>query len=194
MDNTNNDSIDKEDTGGDNNIDEENTENGNTDKDSADKEDTDEDNIDKDNTDKDDGKIELSDLELLKETLIGKDIDTNKLGNEFIFDSIVIKTYENIFLEELYDGTQIAKIKITYNEKDYTITIKEDEKIVDVIRKESKINVNKKFNELDNDEQNKLISLCTNFKLEVTSTKSFNEAQVCSGGVPLSEINLGTIR
>lgn len=68
-----------------------------------------------------------------------------------------------------------------------------NEKIVEVIRKESKINVNKKFNELDNDEQNKLISFCTDFKLEVIGTKSFNESQVCSGGIPLTEVNLSTM-
>jgi len=68
-----------------------------------------------------------------------------------------------------------------------------NEKIVEVICKECRIDANKKFNELDKDEQNKLISLCTNFKLEITGTKSFNESQVCSGGIPLAEVNLSTM-
>lgn len=68
-----------------------------------------------------------------------------------------------------------------------------NEKIVEVIFKESKINCNKSFNDLNMEEQNRLISYCTNFKLEVIGTNSFNDAQVCSGGVRLSEINLDTM-
>ena len=43
------------------------------------------------------------------------------------------------------------------------------------------------------DEQNKLIELCTDFKINITATNTFNEAQVCSGGVCLNEINLSTM-
>jgi len=68
-----------------------------------------------------------------------------------------------------------------------------NEKIVEVIFKESKIDKNKLFIELNSNEQNKLIDYCTNFKLNVTGTNSFDEAQVCSGGVSLEEIDLSTM-
>lgn len=68
-----------------------------------------------------------------------------------------------------------------------------NEKIVEVIFKESKLNGNMIFTELNVNEQNILIDYCTNFKLEVIGTNSFDEAQVCSGGVSLEEINLSTM-
>ena len=68
-----------------------------------------------------------------------------------------------------------------------------NEKIVEVIFKESKLNGNKLFIDLNVAEQNKLIDYCTNFKLQVIGTNSFDDAQVCSGGVSLDEINLDTM-
>lgn len=68
-----------------------------------------------------------------------------------------------------------------------------NEKIVEIIFKESKLNSNKLFTELNNVERNKLIDYCTNFKLTVIGTNSFDEAQVCSGGVSLEEIDLSTM-
>lgn len=66
-------------------------------------------------------------------------------------------------------------------------------KIVEVILKEIKLTNNKLFTELSIEEQNKLINYCTNFKLKVIGTNSFEEAQVCSGGVKLDEIDLSTM-
>lgn len=97
------------------------------------------------------------------------------------------------FINEDYNNWFINQTDLTNKNINVLLLSILNEKIVEVIRKESKINVNKKFNELDNDEQNKLISLCTNFKLEVIGTKSFNESQVCSGGIPLTEVNLSTM-
>lgn len=67
-----------------------------------------------------------------------------------------------------------------------------NEKIVEVIFSSSNIS-NKLFTKLSNDEQNKLIELCTDFRINILGTNTFNEAQVCSGGVCLAEINLSTM-
>ena len=66
-------------------------------------------------------------------------------------------------------------------------------KLADVILKESKVNINKKFNELTDFEQQKIIDNCISFKVNIKGTKTFEEAQVASGGVLLSEINLETM-
>lgn len=68
-----------------------------------------------------------------------------------------------------------------------------NQKIVEVILKKSKLQESKLFTELTEEEQNILILYCTKFKTNIISTNSFNEAQVCSGGVKLSEINLETM-
>ena len=67
-----------------------------------------------------------------------------------------------------------------------------NEKIVDVIIDLAKIK-NELFINLNELEQNKIIELCTNFKINITGTNTFNEAQVCSGGVSLKEIDLATM-
>jgi len=68
-----------------------------------------------------------------------------------------------------------------------------NERIVEVIFKESNVNGNKLFTDLSNNEQEKIIEYCTSFKVTIIGTNSFNDSQVCSGGVKLSEINLSTM-
>lgn len=67
-----------------------------------------------------------------------------------------------------------------------------NEKIVEVIVSLSNIS-NKLFTELSIQEQNNIIKLCTEFEINIIGTNTFNEAQVCSGGVSLQEINLDTM-
>lgn len=66
-------------------------------------------------------------------------------------------------------------------------------KLVSVILNKSSINKNKKYNELSSKEKEILIENLTNFTLEVIGTNSYEECQVCSGGVPLTEINTKTM-
>lgn len=64
-----------------------------------------------------------------------------------------------------------------------------NEKIVEVIFQVP----NKLFTNLTEAEQNRIINLCTNFKIKITGTNTFNEAQVCSGGISIKEIDLQTM-
>lgn len=97
------------------------------------------------------------------------------------------------FIEEDKTIWFINQTKLTNkNIKELLLSVL-NEKIVEVILKESKLNNNKLFTELNVNEQNKLIDYCTNFKLEVIGTNSFDDAQVCNGGIKLSEINLNTM-
>ncbi|MBQ2640197.1 MAG: aminoacetone oxidase family FAD-binding enzyme [Bacilli bacterium] len=66
-------------------------------------------------------------------------------------------------------------------------------KLVNVIIKESNIDGDKLFSELTREEQNKLIENLISFNLDIIDTNSFDEAQTCSGGVSLEEINLNTM-
>ena len=68
-----------------------------------------------------------------------------------------------------------------------------NDKLANIILKESKVNINKKFNELSDFEQQKIINNCISFKINIKGTKTFEEAQVASGGVLLSELNLDTM-
>ena len=66
-------------------------------------------------------------------------------------------------------------------------------KLVQVILNKSSINKDKKYNQLSSKENEVLIENLTNFTLEVIGTNSYEECQVCSGGIPLTEINTKTM-
>lgn len=65
-------------------------------------------------------------------------------------------------------------------------------KLVNVLLKQAKLKTNY-FSKLTKIEKEKLIDTLTNFKFEITEVGSFDKAQVCSGGIPLNEINIKTM-
>jgi len=66
-------------------------------------------------------------------------------------------------------------------------------KLVKIILKESKVDENKYYNELNEKEKNNLFNNLINFKVNIIDTNDFENAQVCSGGLPLTEINVNTM-
>jgi len=66
-------------------------------------------------------------------------------------------------------------------------------KLVKIILKESKIDENKYYNELNEKERNSLFSNLINFKVNIIDTNDFENAQVCSGGIPLTEVDINTM-
>ena len=84
------------------------------------------------------------------------------------------KTMQNRTIDELLDG--ILNYKLT-----------------NVILKILNIKKDTKYSELTQYQKNELIEKITNFKLEITSSNSFDISQVCMGGVPLTEINTKTM-
>ena len=67
-------------------------------------------------------------------------------------------------------------------------------KLVNVLLKKSKINNNMKWEELSLSSKNDLAENITRFKLEIIGTNSFDKAQVCSGGIPLNEIDVNDMQ
>lgn len=49
------------------------------------------------------------------------------------------------------------------------------------------------YNNLTSKEKNELINNLINYKVNIIGTNSYKEAQTCSGGIPLNEINLKTM-
>lgn len=66
-------------------------------------------------------------------------------------------------------------------------------KIINIILKELKISNQKTWSNLTTKEKISLYLKLKSFPLDITSTNSFNKAQVCSGGIPLTEINIHTM-
>lgn len=66
-------------------------------------------------------------------------------------------------------------------------------KLVDIILKKANIKRNLLLNTLTHKEIKNLINALTNFQINIINTHSFDHAQVCSGGIPLEEINSETL-
>lgn len=66
-------------------------------------------------------------------------------------------------------------------------------KLIEALLKSIKLNKNKTINELSKKEFEKLVKVLTDFELPIKDVKSFDKAQVCSGGIPLTEINPNTM-
>lgn len=66
-------------------------------------------------------------------------------------------------------------------------------KLVNIILKQSNIKENQPYSDLSPHEQNTLKENLTAFKVTVIGTNSFEQAQVCTGGIPLTEINTTTM-
>ncbi len=66
-------------------------------------------------------------------------------------------------------------------------------KLVNLLIKKSKIKQETKWQELDEHSKIILARSIMTFHQEIVATNSFDKAQVCSGGVPLTEINIKTM-
>ena len=66
-------------------------------------------------------------------------------------------------------------------------------KLVNVFLKVLKIAKNKQWFDLTKNEKLSLCKMLIDYEFIVTETNSFDHAQVCSGGIPLSEINTKTM-
>lgn len=66
-------------------------------------------------------------------------------------------------------------------------------KLVNLLIKKSKIKPNMQWNEIDINLKKELAKNIILFEVKIIATNSFDKAQVCTGGVPLTEINIETM-
>ncbi len=66
-------------------------------------------------------------------------------------------------------------------------------KLVNLILDLLNISRDKKYNELTNNDINNIINYLTNFDIKIIDSMGFDKAQVCSGGIPLNEININNM-
>ena len=87
----------------------------------------------------------------------------------------------------------------TLNKNSYHKTISEllegilHYKLVDIIIKKTHLKRDLLLNTLTDNELNNLIKTLTDFQIEILDTHTLDHAQVCSGGIPLTEINSKTL-
>ena len=66
-------------------------------------------------------------------------------------------------------------------------------KLVDIILKKTHLKRDLLLNTLTDNELNNLIKTLTDFQIKILDTHTLDHAQVCSGGIPLTEINSKTL-
>ena len=87
----------------------------------------------------------------------------------------------------------------TLNKNSYHKTISEllegilHYKLVDIIIKKAHLKRDLLLNTLTDNELNNLIKTLTDFQIQILDTHTLDHAQVCSGGIPLTEINSKTL-
>ncbi len=66
-------------------------------------------------------------------------------------------------------------------------------KISNILLKKNNIPYEARYDQLSSQQKNNLFNDLTNFKLMINDYNGYDKAQVCSGGVPLTEINIETM-
>ena len=109
---------------------------------------------------------------------VSKGLSENKKEEVFINFAPFLKTDLIAYLSAKKDLTisQILEGFLNY-------------KLVNIILEKSHISKDSYFINLNNEEKNKLNNLVTSFPVLITGTKSFDEAQVTTGGVSFKEID-----
>lgn len=115
--------------------------------------------------------------------------------------SIALNNHQKVTLKiNFMPFTQNPKQYLkTLNQNAYKKTISEllegflHYKLIDIILKKANIKRNIPLNTLSENELNNLIKTLTEFELKINMTHTLDHAQVCSGGVPLTEINSQTL-
>lgn len=122
---------------------------------------------------------------------IARGLDENKKEIVIInfLEGLNIRTVNN-FIEWMNKRNSLVKNRSIFELLEGVLNYK----LVNVLLKISKINNNAKWKEINLLLKNKLAENITNFNLNITGTNSFDKAQVCSGGIPLNEIDANSMQ
>lgn len=102
------------------------------------------------------------------------------------------------FMPELSEGEFLQFLmerreKLSYKSvSDYMVGIFKD-KLIDFFLYTARLDREKEASSLTEDELAKLVRICKCFKVQLEGTNSFEEAQVCAGGVSLQEVDMDTM-
>ena len=122
---------------------------------------------------------------------VAKGLDENKKECVRInfLDGLKIRN-ENQFINWMNSRNRILENRNLTEALEGVLNIK----LVNILLKLSNINPCEKWDNLTESQKNKLAQNVVKFKLNITGTNSFDKAQVCTGGVPIEEIDLKTMQ
>ena len=113
--------------------------------------------------------------------------DISGEANKALFKSLNVEVVINFFPKKDFmkfmnernlNEPLINSLKTVFNKK-----------LINIFLKEARINGNKLYNELTKEERERLCNAITHYKVNIIGNNGFINAQVCTGGVPLEEID-----
>ena len=140
----------------------------------------------------DEGEIQLTDYGISGICTFNLSRHANKLLNENEKPYVIINflpLLENNELNFLEERNKLMNNRTVDELLDGILNYK----LINLFLKLLNINKETKYNELTQEQKELLIEKITKFKLEITDSNPFDASQVCSGGVPLTEINIYTM-
>ena len=116
------------------------------------------------------------------------------IANRAIYDNKKVRININFLpeIDNLYDFFEERNKIINYSLNDFLISLLNN-KLVSVILKSCDLNKTKKWNELNSVEKNNLVDKISSFPVNIISSKSFDNSQVCTGGIDTSEVDPYTL-
>ncbi len=120
--------------------------------------------------------------------------------SSLISKGLYLKKKEEVVINFLYDMNieTVSQVLSFLNDRSEKVTGRNvfellegilDYKLVNVILKKSNVSKEKYYDELSKKQKNNLALNLVSFKLEIIDTNSFENAQVCIGGVSFSEVD-----
>ena len=111
-------------------------------------------------------------------------------ANRALNDNKKVKVIVNCLPEinNLKEFFEERSKKIDYSLRDFLVSLL-NIKLVDIILKICDLNKKKKWKDLNEVEKDNLVKTITSFEVNIVSSKSYDSAQVCTGGVDTSEID-----
>ncbi len=111
-------------------------------------------------------------------------------ANRALYQKKKVKVSINFLpnIDDLYSFFEERSKHINYSLYEFLIGLLNN-KLVDLILEKSDLNRKKCWNDLNSVEKNNLVKNINSFEVNIISSKSFDNSQVCTGGVDTSEVN-----
>ena len=112
------------------------------------------------------------------------------IANRALYDNKKVKININFLpnITDLYNYLEDRSKIIDYNLDNFLVGLL-NKKLVDLILKRCDLKNNRKWNELNDIEKKSLVDMITCFDVNIVSSKSYDNSQVCTGGIDTREIN-----
>ena len=139
-------------------------------------------------------KASIGELQLTKDGISGICIfDISGEANKALYNNLDVKVSINFFPKTDFNKFMEKRSKLLTEPLYNSLRTVFNKKLINVFLQESNIDGNKLYSDLSNKEKERLYNTICNYKVNIIGNNGFINAQVCTGGVPLSEINESTM-